>query len=50
MNMKTSGFDVHKANWMKYLLRRLGDSANHSRRTQRSLLLRRMMFNARKPL
>ena len=48
--MKTSGLDTTKANWMKYLLRRLGDTASHSRRTQRSLLLRRMMFNARKPL
>ena len=48
--MKTSDLDTTKANWMKYLLRRLGDTANHSRRTQRSLLLRRMMFHPRKPL
>lgn len=48
--MNTSGFEAHKANWMRYLLRRLGASANHSRRTQRSLLIRRMMFSARKPL
>lgn len=48
--MNTNHSHIDKPTWMRYLLRRFGHSAAHSRRTQRSLLLRRMMFTARKSI
>jgi hypothetical protein len=48
--MNTSENPLRTAIWMKYLLHRFGYSATHSRRSQRSLLLRRMMFTSRKPI
>jgi hypothetical protein len=48
--MNASDPPLHTATWMKYLLHRFGHSAIRSRRSRRSLLLRRMMFTSRKPI
>lgn len=48
--MNTHHTRIDKTSWKRYLLRRFGHPAIHSRRTQRSQLLRRMMFTARKSI